>query len=715
MSIPEELRRLPQWIAAGSDKIPLNPKTGKAASVTDSSTWGTYEEALKFGSAHIGFVLTETDPYVLIDLDEPETEEQKERHNRILEHFNSYTEVSQSGKGLHIIVKGKLPHGVRSRDKVEVYPHQRYMICTGKVYRDVEIKDTQEMLDILFREINQHRAGLAELTEHDEVISDRDLVDMASRAVNGEKFDALCRGEWEGSYPSQSEADFALLSIFAFYTRSNEQVMRLFRMSKLGERDKALRDGYLLTCLKKIRANEPEEIDLSQFRVPAVDVRPVPASLVPVHSNGNGNLIRPPGFVGELSQYIYESSSRPVQEIATAAAIALAAGVVGRQFNISGTGLNLYLILLAKTGVGKEEAIRGIDRVLSAVRPTVPVVDQFLGPGSFASGQGLLRTLDERPCFVSVLGEFGLMLQSLADSSAGTSHSLLYRKILLDLYSKSGKGSILRPSAYSDSTKNTKMLVSPAFTLFGESTPETFYGGLSISQIADGLIPRFLIMEYAGDRSRRNPNAYYPPPDNLTTRFAELSTVVLQMQANNSWADVGMESGAQKLIGIRQLWNRAHLKALKLAGILAAADRPLNPVVNEAEAVWAIETVRRDALGVTQRFETGDVGEGESKQVSDLTRIIREYFTNYTDEQLEKYKVDPEMRNGSIVPRAYLQRRTANMAAFKKARQGERNALRGALDDLTSSGLIEELPKRQVQDRFHYSGVAYLVRNINRL
>src|SRR5690606_21901645 len=139
------------------------------------------------------------------------------------------------------------------------------------------------------------------------------------------------------------------------------------------------------------------------------------------------------------------------------AAIALVAGIIGRSYNISGTGLNQYIILLAKTGAGKEGAATGIENLVSAVRPIVPMVDRFIGPSAFASGQALIKVLDEQPCFVSILGEFGLTLQQLCDPRANSAQVML-RKVLLDLYNKSGWNKVLRSSVYSDTSKNTKLI-----------------------------------------------------------------------------------------------------------------------------------------------------------------------------------------------------------------------------------------------------------------
>ena len=119
-NVPEDLKALPQWVCAFADKIPKNPKTGWNASVTNPATWGTYEEAVKAGFPHIGFVFKKGDPYVAIDLDEPRTDEERRNHDHLYNSVVSYTERSVSGKGVHIISFGKIPHAVK-RNHVEIY------------------------------------------------------------------------------------------------------------------------------------------------------------------------------------------------------------------------------------------------------------------------------------------------------------------------------------------------------------------------------------------------------------------------------------------------------------------------------------------------------------------------------------------------------------------------------------------------------------------
>ncbi len=269
--IPVELRELAQWVCAREDKKPVNPHTGQLASVVDSSTWGTFEQAAVCvdydGITHVGFVLTVSDRYTIIDLDDkpskPLSPAQREVHSRILAAFDSYTERSASGRGYHIIVCGAVSAAIK-RDAVEVYTQGRYMICTGEVVKDRPIVDCQAQLDVLVAEMQPRGPQQSTaLVEHPPVATDAEVLARAERAKNGAKFRALWANTWQPTGPdsSQSANDFALLNELCFYSPSNEQVRRLFCKSVPGQREKARRN--LDRSIAKIRAGEPPHVEIA--------------------------------------------------------------------------------------------------------------------------------------------------------------------------------------------------------------------------------------------------------------------------------------------------------------------------------------------------------------------------------------------------------------------------------------------------------------------
>lgn len=706
--IPQELKLLPQWVAVGPNKEPLNPRTLRTASIGAPDSWGTFEQAVAVGSP-IGFVITKQDPYCMIDIDNkienPASPQEIERHNKILCAFESYTERSLSGRGYHIIIKASLPYGI-DRDHVGMYSDVRYMIMTGDVVRDTPIRDYHALANQLHTEASKQRVRV-ELEHHEADEEDAVIIDRGLTAINGDKFRALCRGDIAG-YPSHSEADLALLSMLCFYTKSNDQVIRIFKMTELGKRPKSDRLNYLENTIRLIRGSEAPEVDISQLKKPVTEkvVKPKPVDLG-----------HPPGLIGELSEYFHSTAIRPVKEVALAAALAFVGGIVGRTYNISSTGLNQYIILLAKTGTGKEGALAGIEHLLGIVRPQVPVIDQFLGPSAFASGQAVIKALGRHPCFVSVLGEFGLTLQQLSDYRANAA-TVMLRKVLLDLYAKSGWSRSLRPTVYSDSSKDTSSIKAPNVTILGESTPETFFDGLDISHILEGLIPRFSIIEYKGGRPRRNRMYGGGPTDELVRKVISMVITSQTIASNNVCCHVKTSEAAMVLFDefdeiadyqinegtemARELWNRAHLKALKMGALIAVGCDQKEPVICADVARWAIAFVERDIQVLVDRFERGDVGMGDAKQLADVNHAIATLINTKCDSAKEEV-----LRKEGMVPYSLLSRKVLQVASLRKDRLGATTALKKVLQTLMDRGSIVEVPRATLSEKYKYKGRAF--------
>ena len=140
--IPEELRVRPQWVvwqAVGDkpDKVPYSARTGRKASSTELMTWSTFPEALEAYErgefAGLGFMFSSGDPYTGIDLDNCVNEDGQIAlwALEIVRYFDSYTEFSVTGTGLHIIVRGDISN--RRKGDVEVYSSKRFFTVTGHV------------------------------------------------------------------------------------------------------------------------------------------------------------------------------------------------------------------------------------------------------------------------------------------------------------------------------------------------------------------------------------------------------------------------------------------------------------------------------------------------------------------------------------------------------------------------------------------------------
>ncbi|WP_207890234.1 phage NrS-1 polymerase family protein [Natrarchaeobius chitinivorans] len=259
-AIPDTLAERTQWTcwrAADRDgkttKVPVNPETGSFASTMDDRTWTSLERALEYvatGAADgVGFVFTATDPLVGVDLDDcrdPEAGEPLEPASSIIEQLDSFTEVSPSGTGYHVLLEGDLPDGRNRHGSIEMYDQARFFTVTADHVdgTPTSINERQEALEEVHEEfVASEESGTAgtvddespntEARDQPLELEDEDLLEKARSASNGEKFDRLWRGSTAG-YDSQSEADMALCCLLAFWTGGDHARMdRLFRQSGL--------------------------------------------------------------------------------------------------------------------------------------------------------------------------------------------------------------------------------------------------------------------------------------------------------------------------------------------------------------------------------------------------------------------------------------------------------------------------------------------------
>jgi hypothetical protein len=163
---------------------------------------------------------------------------------------------------------------------------------------------------------------------------------------------------------------------------------------------------------------------------------------------------------------------------------------------------------------------------------------------------------------------------------------------------------------------------------------------------------------------------------------------------------------ASKMDVEMQVWNRAHLKALKLSALLAVGCNPHQPVVTAEMAQWAVDFVTRDVELVAARFKDGDVGQGDSKQYHDLRRAVEGYFSHPAKIVKDRFA---DLHKAKIIPYAYLSQRTSNIASFRHDRLGATNALKRGVQTLVDSGMLIEVARPQLLEKYKFSGVAYAI------
>lgn len=256
-NFPAELTQIDNWCVwkyeqrggGKPTKVPYNAVTLERAKSNDSSTWSSFESALytyNSGDADgIGFFFKA--PYVGIDIDGVEDNVHRfksgDHKDNIVsefhEAFKSYTEVSPSGTGIHIIIKGKIPGDRRRKANVEMYENGRFFTMTGNSldkYTEVTQASPQVFTAIYDKYLKTNVVKYP--TQHKTVdfhtMNESEVIDAILNSKQALLFSDLMSGNWHKYYSSQSEADIALSNILAFWcAKDYTQMDSIFRQSGL--------------------------------------------------------------------------------------------------------------------------------------------------------------------------------------------------------------------------------------------------------------------------------------------------------------------------------------------------------------------------------------------------------------------------------------------------------------------------------------------------
>lgn len=737
--LPMEMRAWQQWVcwrygAAPSGKptkIPIQAANGHEAKVNDPSTWGTFDAAAAavaaglWGSAGIG----PDDPYTGIDLDDTKGDvDLLDWHGRVFNAVQSYAERSPSGRGLHIIVLGTVPDGLRSDAyAIELYSAGRFFTMTGDAYRDVPIAACQEVLTVLHGKLRavvgkrrDHAAGAALLNAAVATLDDDTLWAAAMASPSGPKLDRLARGDASDMPADRDRSgngiDLALCNVIQHFSKDPDQIERLWRATPhaRGRAEKMERADYVTRTIGMAFDREIPAVDHAALYAAwdakrATEKAPTErGDETPTAATDTGEAPRqdaasvdpyalPPGLMGEIANFIYRSASRQVQEIALAGAIGLMAGLCGRAYNVNGAGLNLYIALLASSGSGKEAISEGYSAIEEALSKAMPCIGDFMGPGDFASPQGLLKAVAKQRSAVSLIGEFGGWLDQMVGNRPNPVRAAIKTQLLL-LYGKSGKRGVHRQTVYSDKDHNISEIKSPALTLIGESTPSTFCANITEKVIEDGFLPRFIIIQYEGAAQYINDQAQYEAvPSCLVENLAQLATRCLGLNAHSDGphsVDIDGESGellraysrlctdranASDTDDLKSIWSRAYMNVAKLAALVAIGCNQINPEITAQNVQWAIGLVSHSVGKIVAKLASGEIaGSLEAQQYATLVRCLRE-LPQQPDDKLASYGLTVAMRDAGIVNKLWLNRKVSRLSAYTHDRMGEAFALKRAI------------------------------------
>lgn len=330
---------------------------------------------------------------------------------------------------------------------------------------------------------------------------------------------------------------------------------------------------------------------------------PTPVLAMGISQTQNGDelphhLLNVPGLVGDIAHWITASSRKPQPGLALGAALTLIGTAAGRKFaGPTRSGTHLYVLALAPTGSGKNHPLDQINRVLALV------MSREQGPSQFMSYSSVIKRLERHPLVLCAMDEFGSFLAKINNRKSSSSHEQAISGVLRTAWGCSF--STMTTPEYAN--EPSKVIHSPALSIYGASTQEEFYRSLQGSDIHNGFLNRFLILSTRHRPAECDPtvDAYtLPEPIKLALdRIFYAGGPLANMTAHNVSADapahvVPWGPGAQdvyrglgRLIESREadesFLARTSEMAVRLATIRALGIDQDNPVVSAADMTWA--------------------------------------------------------------------------------------------------------------------------------
>lgn len=753
-NIPEELKALPQWCnfdLIDGKKIPYISGEDSMASSSSPRDWRSFRTAVKDVTSskrhHIGFCFSSSDPFVFIDLDDPTDDEQQQ----VIARIDTYAQISVSGEGVHLIGRGSF----KGNGKHPAYPAAglfqsgRFCLMTGNVFKSRTTINAVDDNDL--QSIHTWLGGGKEvpdydLTEYLTEIPDQTVFEMGCDHFH--KYRDLSNGNWEKYeeyHGDHSTADHALLACLCDLSASNQQVRSLFYMSGMWSSDRWSKksghgeNGYVDRTIKKIRSAQmrasraatevPLEFGPSEEIIPEILV-PVAKRVVEA---GKTDLLDalPAGLLRELAFYSYSTAYLPLQEASLLVALTVMSSICGRGYlTPSNQGLNLWLVLVGRTGCGKDELQNGVKRVLSGISKQVPHIRRIFG-GELTSGPALETTFQDTFRYTAYFKEFGKTFSTLSSMHA-QEHSKSLVGALLNSYNSGGINGSIEGRKKAQSTGERPFIHRPCLNILGDSTHTELYGAMSSRELESGFLQRFILLPapQSSWSLKANPRAERPLPQDLRERLSLLAeqmerfdaspdskpTVVAQTkEARARLEDFTYQFRVAQMREAEEkredeIYNRSGLKVYRLATLAAVSADPHSPLISLADVEWAISLVGHADADMVAKFTSGDVGSGQLKQEADIRKACRLLQSLTIEERVQRGMKSRLAKDNKVVPLSLLKKMVTNNPSFSSAAGGAVFAFDKCVEAMTRAGDFNKLSESFADDTYrHRDGILLLI------
>lgn len=366
------------------------------------------------------------------------------------------------------------------------------------------------------------------------------------------------------------------------------------------------------TAVAPVAKDEPEDAEEDDAATPVV----VSGDGLPAH------LCEVPGLVGDIVNWLNRTARNPSPTLNLGAALSYVGALAGRRYE-GPTGLrsNVYVVGLAPSGFGKEHPRAGI----KALADKSGTLAKFFGGNKISSSSALRNRVKKNPSLVYMIDEFGGFMRKVTSPKSGNHE----KEIAEDLLEMTGTaGSIFMGADYAQNL--AEPIHNPNVCIYGTSTPDAFWKALASGSVADGFLPRFIMLDAGTKRpAPRDPIAKVSsPPSELIGAIQDFTVHKFGGKLNGITADGSVSckpihatwgDGAKRVFDklvdqmfrtmdasskdLEPIYARVAENSMRLALIVAAGASPENPVITEGIMQWAAEVAVKSSTMLIEQAE----------------------------------------------------------------------------------------------------------------
>lgn len=779
-SLPVEMRIEPRWCFTGSSndenellhKAPHALVNGMFQAIDITSSHDllmTFDDIYplieSYPNRHVGYVLTKGDNLTCIDLDTKLSTEVgvTARNLNLVESLRTYTEVSRSGEGLHLWIAGEVDHAIKTSD-FEIYSDQRFIICTGQTFFDAPLLNDPELI-ASFNEQRQDSNTDYSIQDKVQLKSDEDIIAEVHEHDHSGKFACLMTGDWD-NYASilgdqgntmgfdASQADAAFMAIVTYYTGNFAQCKRLWNMSALADvtrrypndpaeqRRKARNIGteYKLNRAiaygvgKNEQDRQQRELVVEQAKANVGQMlENAKQTAIEKTRKEHRELSYPPGVMGQLARYMHDTSFKPVKLFGIVEALAVASAMFGRVYNVSNTGLNIYMMVLASSGTGKSFLSKNPEKFFTLLEREEGVMgaNKFIMSQKFTHENAMYKEFQERTSFTQCLSEFGKIFKNMVSVDNHGGALATVREQMTDIYGKSGAFDRVGGLRYTNQENVVNIEHPVSYSFLGESVAEPFFESVTADMFSDGFMSRFLVFEHESDIPYSNRNIQHMPENGLLKHMAQACSGVIRALNNpqnvqvfnvpfsteaEAWSEHYDNECTDKANENRldvvwtSLWTRCYVKVVKIAALLAVTDKPMSPLITMEHIEWAMEFVYAHNDLVIDSLKTGRMGRADTDQgITTIRECMVSFFEKPLASLEKRYKHPQVYKDNFAVPVEFIMHTCTRRAVFKSTSgyKKPRDHIRESLRDMEDSGYIQKVPQKEAIETFKTTAIVY--------